>query len=79
MSGDSLPTNQEDREVYLREHNAANFIKTIPNAQGEQFDTVVMSLNAFLGEPDVLYVALNFARDAGMPVTMVPLTESTAA
>jgi hypothetical protein len=70
MTTDRLPNNQEDREVYLREHNAANFIEAIGNARRDSLDTVIMTVKAFAGEPDVLYVALDYAYHSGMTVTM---------
>jgi hypothetical protein len=66
-----LPTNQEDREVYLREHNASNFIKAVSTTKAKA-DTLIMMLDAFLDEPEVLYGALNYARDEGVSVTMAP-------
>jgi hypothetical protein len=63
MSGQLLPDNQEDREVYLREHDAGNFIEAVRNTQTKQADTLIMMLDAFWGEPELLYVALNYARD----------------
>jgi hypothetical protein len=72
MTTDRLPDNQEDREVYLREHNAANFIETVTNSRRDSIDTVIMTVKAFAGEPDVLYVALDYAYHSGMAVTMAP-------
>jgi hypothetical protein len=72
MTTDRLPNNQEDREVYLRDHNAANFIEAVSKARRDSLDTVIMTVKAFAGEPDVLYVALNYARHSGMSVTMAP-------
>jgi sugar/nucleoside kinase (ribokinase family) len=72
MTTDRLPNNQEDREVYLREHNAANFIEAIVNARRDSLDTVIMTVKAFAGEPDVLYVALDYAHHSGVTVTMAP-------
>jgi hypothetical protein len=69
MTTDDLPDNQEDREVYLREHNAANFIEAVTNGHRDSIDTVVMTVKAFAGEPDVLYVALDYAYHSGMAVT----------
>jgi hypothetical protein len=69
-----LPSNQEDREVYLREHDAGEFIEAVQSAQTKQADTLIMILDAFWGEPELLYVALNYARDQGVTVTMAPPT-----
>jgi hypothetical protein len=71
-----LPNNQEDREVYLREHEAGNFIEAVQGVQKEKVDTLIMTLDAFWGEPELLYVALNYARDEGVTVTMTPPGES---
>jgi hypothetical protein len=70
MTTDRLPNNQEDREVYLREHNAATFIEAVNNSRRDAVDTVIMTVKAFAGEPDVLYVALDYAYHSGMSVTM---------
>lgn len=72
MTPDRLPNNQEDREVYLREHNAANFIEAISNARRDSIDTVIMTVKAFAGEPDVLYIALDYVYHSGMTITMAP-------
>lgn len=58
----ALPNNQEDREVYLREHDAGDFIEAIRSTETKKADTLIMMLDAFLGEPELLYVALNYAR-----------------
>lgn len=79
MASVHLPDNQEDREVYLREHNASNFIKAVTNAQRQSIDTLLMTVKGFAGEPDVLYVALNYAYDSGITVTMAPEAEQPAA
>jgi hypothetical protein len=71
-----LPNNQEDREVYLREHDAGNFIEAVSSTQTKQADTLIMMLDAFWNEPELLYVALNYARDQGVTVTMAPPRES---
>ena len=70
MATNRLPDNQEDREVYLRDHRAANFIEAVSHARRDSVDTVVMTVKAFAGEPEVLYVALNYAYYSGMTVTM---------
>jgi hypothetical protein len=67
-----LPNNQEDREVYLREHDAANFIEAVKNTQTEQANTLIMMLDAFWHEPELLYVALSYARDQGVTITIAP-------
>ncbi|HTD09574.1 MAG TPA: hypothetical protein VK680_11850 [Solirubrobacteraceae bacterium] len=72
MTTDRLPDNQEDREVYLHDHRAGEFIKTVTDARRDSLDTVIMTVKAFAGEPDVLYVALDYAHHSGMTVTMAP-------
>jgi len=68
---DQLPDNQEDREVYLREHNAGRFTAVVDKTRQEA-DTVIMAVKAFAGEPETLYVALNYAYHEGVTVTMAP-------
>jgi hypothetical protein len=70
MTTDQMPTNQEDREVYLREHDAATFIEAVSNARRDAIKAVIMTVNAFAGEPDVLYVALDYAHHSGVTITM---------
>jgi len=72
MSQQALPNNQEDREVYLRERDAGDFVEAVSSTQTKQAGTLIMMLDAFLGEPELLYVALNYARDQGVTVTMAP-------
>lgn len=69
-----LPTNQEDREVYLREHDAAGFVDAVTKAQRDKAP-VIMMLDAFWREPDVLYVALDYARTSGVDVMLAPPTK----
>jgi hypothetical protein len=69
MPQQTLPTNQEDREVYLREHDAAGFIDSVATAQRTKA-SVIMMLDAFWREPDLLYVALDYARASGVDVTL---------
>lgn len=72
MSPQVLPNNQEDREVYLREHDAGDFIEAVSSTQTKKAGTLVMMLDAFWDEPELLYVALSYARDQGVTVTMAP-------
>jgi hypothetical protein len=72
MTTDRLPTNQEDREVYLHDHRAGEFIKAVTDARRDSLDTVIMTVKAFAGEPEALYVALDYAYHSGMTVTMAP-------
>jgi hypothetical protein len=68
----SLPANQEDREVYLRAHDSAQFIEVIQSARRLSAETLVMTVKAFADEPDVLYVALDYAYEGGVAITMAP-------
>lgn len=72
MASTCLPDNQEDREVFLRDHRTAEFIEAVSDARRDSVDTVSMTVKAFAGEPDVLYVALDYAYHSGMTVTMAP-------
>jgi hypothetical protein len=72
MGPQLLPDNQEDREVYLRAHRAGSFIEAVRDAHRRAADAVIMTIKAFAGEPEVLYVALNYAYHSGMSVTMAP-------
>lgn len=77
MSQQVLPNNQEGREVYLREHDAGNFIEAVRSTQTEKADTLIMMLDAFWHEPELLYVALDYARDQGVTVTMAPPSQDS--
>ncbi len=74
MPQQTLPTNQEDREVYLREHDAVGFIDSVAAAQHKEAP-VIMMLDAFWREPDLLYVALDYARTSGVDVTLTLANE----
>jgi hypothetical protein len=78
MTSAQLPNNQEDREVYLRDHRASSFIQAVSDARRDSINTVILTVKAFAGEPDVLYVALDYAYHSGMSVTMAPATEPSA-
>jgi hypothetical protein len=67
-----LPTNQKDREVYLCEHGVARFIEVVRDARRNRVATILMTVKAFAGEPELLYVALDYAYHEGIGVTMVP-------
>jgi hypothetical protein len=77
MSQQVLPNNQEDREVYLREHDARDFIEAVSSTHTKKAGTLIMMLDAFLGEPELLYVALSYARDQGVTVTMTPPSKAS--
>jgi hypothetical protein len=74
MASERLPDNQEDREVYLRDHRAGEFVKAVSDARRDSLDEVIMTVKGFAGEPEVLYVALDYAYDRGVTVTMAPAT-----
>jgi hypothetical protein len=67
-----LSNNQEDREIYLHDHRAGEFVKAVSDARRDSLDTVMTTIKAFAGEPDVLYVALDYAYHSGTTVTMAP-------
>lgn len=71
MASERLPDNQEDREVYLRDHDTARFVAAVDKTRKDA-DTVIMTVKAFAGEPEALYVALDYAYHGGVPVTMAP-------
>lgn len=73
MSSQTLPTNQEDREVFLREHEAKQFVAAVASAKAMTEPTLVTTLGAFQGEPEMLYVALDYARGEGVDVTIAAL------
>jgi hypothetical protein len=75
MGPQRLPDNQEDREVYLRDHRAGTSSRLSWASHRRAADTVIMTVKAFAGEPEVLYVALNYAYHSGMAVTMASDTE----
>lgn len=78
MTRQQLPGNQEDREAFLREHNADNFINAVTDATRQGVDIVIMTVKAFAGEPEVLYVALDYAYHGGMTITMAPPADERA-
>lgn len=43
----AFPNNQEDREMYRREHDAGQFIEAVRNTQTKKADTLIMMLDAF--------------------------------
>jgi hypothetical protein len=48
----------------------ARYIEMIGDARAKSVDYVLMTIGAFAGEPDVLYVALDYAYHSGVGVTM---------
>jgi hypothetical protein len=69
----TLPGNQADREGYLREHRATKFIDAVGDARR---DSVILTIDAFAGEPETLYVALDYASNAGVTLTIAPAVPS---
>ena len=59
-------------EDLLRSGNAAKFIDAVSSANDRKADTVVLTLGAFAGQPDLLYAALRYASLRGMTVTVFP-------
>lgn len=45
MASALLPDSQEDREVYLREHNARNFINAVNDARRELLDALLITVS----------------------------------
>ncbi len=74
MTTGHIPDNQEDRKVYLHDHRASSFIQAVGRVS-HGADTLAMTVKAFAGEPEVLYVALDYAYHNGVTVTMAPATE----
>jgi hypothetical protein len=72
-----LPTNQEDREVYLWEHGDGRFIDLVKSAKRNDEMLIIKLDDPIWGnEPEQLYVALSYARDEDMPVTIAPSNAS---
>ncbi len=64
-----LPNNQEDREVYLREGGAGDFVDALKERQ-RSGDLLVQALDPEWSA-EVIYVALEFIRDQGVAVKLV--------
>jgi hypothetical protein len=71
-----LSSNQEDREAYLRKHRAGEFIKAVGEAHRQSGGSVMLTIAAFAGEPEALYVALDYASDCGVSITMTPARDA---
>lgn len=65
----SLPDNQEDREVYLREIGAGEFVDALKERKNTG-DILVQMLNQ-TWETDTIYVALEYMRTEGDALTLV--------
>lgn len=75
MEAESLPRAAEDLEVFLREHQAADFVKAVAKCQETKSD-LLLSVKAFFREPDILYVALDYAASHGVTVQIVPASNT---
>ena len=79
-----IPITSEDQEVYLRTHDASSFIDAVARSQTEgetshRAAPVLLTLQAFYREPEVLYVALDYARTMGVEVRVVTVESESAA
>jgi hypothetical protein len=69
MSQQALPNNQEDREVYLRERGASDFVDALKERQ-QSGDVLVQALDPAWAT-DTIYVALEYIREVGVAVSLV--------
>jgi hypothetical protein len=65
----SLPDNQEDREVYLREVGAGEFVDALKKRK-KTGDTLVQMLHP-TWQTDIIYVALEYMQAEGDTLTLV--------
>jgi hypothetical protein len=72
MAPRRLPHDQARRTAYLREHGAAGFVDAVADARRDSIDVIITTVSGFADEPEVLYVALEFAADSGIAVTVAP-------
>lgn len=66
-------TKKTERSIYAITR-AGEFVKAVSDARRDSLDEVIMTVKGFAGEPEVLYVALDYAYDRGVTVTMAPAT-----
>jgi hypothetical protein len=71
MDSTRLPTNQEDREVYLRERGIRQFFEAVNHAKSSEAP-LVMLFRTFGGDPEALYIAVAYAIEENVPVAIVP-------
>lgn len=64
----SLPDNQEDREVYLRECGLGDFLDALKERQ-QTGAVLVQTLNP-TWSADAIYVAVEYIREKGVGVTL---------
>jgi hypothetical protein len=76
MSDFTLPTDPDEQAAFLTAHGAPNFIKSVGSARANGA-SVVLTLRAFHHEPDVLYVALDYARQQNVSVTLFAADDET--
>lgn len=76
MDTTDLPDTQESRADYLRAHNAANFLKAVAKSRQKSAE-LLLSVRAFYREPNVLYVALDYAAAENVSVLVMPSSTST--
>lgn len=69
MPADALPSNQEDREVYLREVGAGDFVSAMKQRE-KSGDVLVQTLSPSW-DSDTIYVVVEYAREIGLAVSLV--------
>jgi len=72
MHGLEASGQPEDRAVYLREHRAGRFIDAVGDTRHGSIDTVMLTVAASVGEPETLYVALDYTPNSGVTITVAP-------
>jgi hypothetical protein len=65
----TVPDNQEDHEVYLRECGAGDFVDALKERQ-QSGDVLVQALDP-AWDIDTIYVALEYIREVGVAVSLV--------
>jgi hypothetical protein len=70
MDSTRRPTNQEDREVYLREWGIEHFFEALKKAKSDP--PLVMLFRTFEDGPEALYIAVEYAMEENVPVAIVP-------
>jgi hypothetical protein len=62
-----------DRDtVHRLQQSVPKWVKAVRQAKVKHADFVLLSLNAFADDPQLLFDALWFAYSEGVPVTMAP-------
>lgn len=57
-------------------HRASKFVDAVTDARRDSVDTVILTVDAFAGEPEPLYVALDYASNCGVTLTIAPAAAS---